>query len=88
MGMPCEINNILKLNVEQGFPGYKPEISGTFHAIKEGYRIFPVGVPILLVDSQWTADSQVKIAQLTWKEDKTHLKCEVVSHLGKVISVK
>jgi hypothetical protein len=45
MGMPCEVNSILKLKPSQGYP--KNLSIGTQHqAFKEGYRIIPVDVPI------------------------------------------
>ncbi|MDV2991007.1 MAG: hypothetical protein N4J56_000661 [Chroococcidiopsis sp. SAG 2025] len=46
MGMPCEVNSILKLNPSQGYP--ETLLVGSQHqANKEGYRIIPVDVPIL-----------------------------------------
>jgi hypothetical protein len=77
MGMPCEINTILKLRPEQGYP--QPLVMGECYQVsKEGYRIFPVDVPISLVDEDWVAHGDVVIRRLVWEEGRTLLKFEVV----------
>jgi hypothetical protein len=45
MGMPCEINSILKLKPSQGYPE-ELQPGSKHQASKEGYRIIPVDVPI------------------------------------------
>jgi hypothetical protein len=69
MGMPCEINSIVKLNAA-AFP---PVLTlGAIHtAAKSGYRIFPIDVPLQLVDEQWQAQADVVIQQLTWENQMT-----------------
>jgi hypothetical protein len=49
MGMPCEVNSILKLKPSQGYPE-ELIVELNCQASKEGYRIIPVDVPIPLVD--------------------------------------
>jgi Protein of unknown function (DUF2584) len=69
MGMPCEINSIVKLN-----PAVFPAdlTIGAIHtATKSGYRIFPIDVPLQLVDEHWQAQADVVIQQLTWENQRT-----------------
>lgn len=76
MGMPCEVNSILKLTPAQGHP--KELVLGSQHqASKEGYRIIPVDLPIPLVDQSWTAHADVVINKLTWEKGKTNLAFEI-----------
>jgi hypothetical protein len=75
MGMPCEINSILKLNVD--YPDRL--ILGAIHnAEKSGYRIVPIDVPIQLVNSDWQATADVVIRQLVWENQTTKLRFEIV----------
>lgn len=76
MGMPCEVNSILKLNSSQGYP---PQLKRgeKHHAQKNGYRIIPVDVPILLVDENWLAYADIKIYKLTWGNGVTYLEFEI-----------
>jgi hypothetical protein len=76
MGMPCEINNILKLTTLQGHPSHLQPRS-EHQAAKEGYRIFPVDVPIALVDDSWMAHADVIVRMLTWSEGKTVVRFEI-----------
>jgi hypothetical protein len=76
MGMPCEINNILKLNSSQGYPT-KIVLKSEHQASKNGYRIFPVDVPISLVDENWVAHADVIIRRLTWEKGETVVAFEI-----------
>ena len=87
MGMPCEINSILKLNPTQGYPGELVERS-QYHAVKQGYRIFPVDVPIPLVNERWQAFADVIIRKLTWEEGKTDLTFEVARLYNLPLQIK
>ncbi|BAY42530.1 hypothetical protein SAMD00079811_01070 [Scytonema sp. HK-05] len=70
MGMPCEINNILKLNPSQGYP--KQLIIKSQHQVsKNGYRIVSVDVPVPLVDENWVAHADVIIRRLIWEKGET-----------------
>lgn len=73
MGMPCEVNSILKLSRECGFPEYL-EYDKTYIGTKEDYRIMLVGVPIMLVDSDWYGHADVIITSLTWENNTTVVK--------------
>ena len=77
MGMPCEINNILKLKPSQGYPiALEPNTS--YQAHKDGYRIFPLDVPIALVDEHWVAHADALITKLTWENQNTWLEFCIV----------
>ncbi len=76
MGMPCQINSILKLKPAQGYPSALKV--GTSHRVqKNGYRIFPLDVPLCLVDEQWLAHADIVIEKLTWEHQMTHLEFRI-----------
>jgi hypothetical protein len=76
MGMPCEVNSILKLTKAQGYPNRLEQ--GSVHlGVKRGYRILPIDVPILLVDEVWQAQADVVIQELTWKDSSTYLRFRI-----------
>lgn len=76
MGMPCEVNSILKLKPSQGYPEeIEPETH--HHASKEGYRIFPVDVPIPLVNEDWLAYADAIITKLTWEQGITNIEFKI-----------
>ncbi|MBE9042670.1 DUF2584 family protein [Oscillatoriales cyanobacterium LEGE 11467] len=76
MGMPCEVNSILKLKPSQGYPT-QLEKGQRYQAQKEGYRIIPVDVPIPLVDENWLARVDIKICRLVWENGVTNLEFEI-----------
>ena len=76
MGMPCEVNSILKLNSNQGYPAELVPRS-QHQTVKSGYRILPMDVPLPLVDDQWLACADIVIRQLTWENGETKLMFEI-----------
>lgn len=76
MGMPCELNSVLKLSQEQGYPSRLKQ-GDRFQATKSGYRLFAMDVPLQLVDAQWQAQADVTIHELIWRAGQTHLQVEV-----------
>ncbi|MBW4540841.1 MAG: DUF2584 domain-containing protein [Myxacorys chilensis ATA2-1-KO14] len=76
MGMPCQVNSILKLNPSQGYPT-QFEKGKRYQAQKEGYRIIPVDVPIPLVDEDWLARADIKICRLVWQDGMTSVEFEI-----------
>lgn len=72
MGMPCEINSILKLTPVQGYPD-KFKVGNYYRSKKSGYRVIPVGVPVPLVDENWLAHADVIIRRLTWENEETYI---------------
>ncbi|MBW4515576.1 MAG: DUF2584 domain-containing protein [Timaviella obliquedivisa GSE-PSE-MK23-08B] len=75
MGMPCQVNSIVKLNGTE-FPTII-EINAVHKATKSGYRIFPIDVPLQLVDEAWCAHADVVITQLRWAGQQTVLEFHI-----------
>ncbi len=73
MGMPCQVNSILKLN------DYPTELvlNASHQATKSGYRIFPIDVPLQLVDKNWVAHADAVIEKLTWHQGATQLEFRI-----------
>lgn len=70
MGMPCQVNSILKIvreDISASIPSSEYEIT------KSGYRIIPIDVPIPLVDQDWIAYADVVIHRLVWEQGNTKL---------------
>jgi hypothetical protein len=76
MGMPCEVNSILKLSSGKGYPN-ELVAQTEHHATKSGYRILPIDVPIPLVDENWIAYADVVIDHLTWHHGSTQLRFKI-----------
>jgi hypothetical protein len=76
MGMPCEVNSVLKLSQEQGFPETLSP-GGEFTVEKSGYRIYPLDVPLNLLDNDWNHRADVVILSLTWENSRTRLRFEI-----------
>jgi Protein of unknown function (DUF2584) len=86
MGMPCEINSIVKLNAA-AFPA-DLTIGAIHTASKSGYRIFPIDVPLQLVDEQWQAQADVVIQQLIWENQMTTIAFRIQRVYAQPFSVK
>lgn len=76
MGMPCELNTVLKLSPSQGYP-YELVMNEEHEGIKEGYRILPVGVRIPLLDQEWKHEANVIIKRLVWEDLRTTIRFEI-----------
>ena len=77
MGMPCEVNSVLKLNELQCSPTHFER--GSFHeAFKGGYRIIPLDIPISLIDKDWRNVADIIVRKLTWENNETFLRFEIV----------
>ncbi|MGB3493227.1 MAG: DUF2584 family protein [Elainellaceae cyanobacterium] len=75
MGMPCEVNSILKLKPSD-YPN-SLEVGAQHHVQKDGYRIFPLDVPLCLVDEHWLAHADIIIEKLTWADQTTSLEFKI-----------
>ena len=87
MGMLLELNTILKLSPNQGYPS-SLIVKNVFVAIKQDYRLFPLDIPIPLVNKEWKAYADVIIFKLTWEEQRTILVFEVVKIFEKPVFYK
>lgn len=86
MGMPCQVNSILKLKPSD-YPD--PLESGARHQVqKDGYRIFPLDVPLCLVDEHWLAHADVIIKTLTWANQTTYLEFTIARLYDKPFSTQ
>ncbi len=86
MGMPCQVNSVVKLDRSQ-YPSTFT-INASHHAIKSGYRIFPIDVPLQLVDSDWMARADVVITRLSWERQQTEIEFRIDRIYDQPISVK
>jgi Protein of unknown function (DUF2584) len=86
MGMPCEINSIVKLDRLQ----YPSElVLDAIHlATKGDYRIFPIDVPLQLVDADWMARADVVITKLSWEKQQTVIEFRIDRVYDRAFSVK
>lgn len=87
MGMPCQVNSILKLNAAQGYPA-SLALNTTYEAVKDGYRIIPIDVPVPLVDADWMAQADIVIHTLTWKNQQTFVQFTVHRLYPTALSMK
>ena len=73
--MPCQINSIVKLDRLQ----YPPSLilKAIHHVRKSGYRIFPIDVPLQLVDEDWIAHCDVVITRLMWENQRTEIEFRI-----------
>jgi hypothetical protein len=76
MGMPCQVNSILKLKPTQGYPE-RLAIGDRHRVQKSGYRIFPLDVPLCLVDEAWQAHADIVIEKLVWEQQTTHVEFRI-----------
>lgn len=72
MGMNCEVNNTLKLKPSQGYP-QQLSLDIIYKAKKSGYRIYPIDVPIDLMDESGTTQASVIIERLEWFDQVTSI---------------
>lgn len=80
MGMPLELNTmIVTKNKEE-----KTEIENVYHLKKDGYRLYPLDLPVIEVKTTKTSSpyALAKIVKLTWEEETTHIIYELVELLG------
>ena len=87
MGMPLELNTILKLSPNQGYPS-SLIVGNAFVAIKQDYRLFPLDISVPLVNKEWRAYADVIIFRLTWEKQRTILVFEVVKTYEKSVLYK
>ncbi len=71
MGFKTEFNWILKLKPEQGLNEHKLVDGQTYSFSKEEYRVYPMGIPIDLINSNWEALAKVEIVSSTTASGKT-----------------
>jgi len=81
MGVPVEMNTVLKLNAKQGLPADpQPDTVYEFH--KDGTRFYPIGVPVELIGADWKTVGKAVIDEFTVSTEKTSGKIRVVKRFS------
>jgi hypothetical protein len=70
MGYKTEFNWILKLNPEQGFPS-ELVVGKEYEFVKSEYRVYPIDIPIDLVDKDWNVVAKIVVSKFCCGEGKT-----------------
>jgi hypothetical protein len=80
MGMPLELNTmIVTKNNEE-----KTVVENIYTLTKEGYRLYPVDIPIVEVRTTKSASpyALAKINRLSWENGQTQITYELVELMG------
>lgn len=78
MGFKTEFNWILKLKPEQGLDESVLESGNVYDFWKNEYRIYPIDIPIDLVNKDWEAIAKVVVLEFKNFENKTHGRYKVI----------
>ena len=70
MGFKTEFNWVLKLGEDQGLAA-SLEKGKAYSFTKQGNRIYPIGIPIDLVDKNWNVKAKVIVEEFTNSENMT-----------------
>jgi hypothetical protein len=77
MGVPVEMNTVLKLSAEQGLPE-DPVAGETYAFRKDGPRLYPLGVPVELIGPDWKTVGKAVIDEFTVSLEETRGRFRVV----------
>ena len=77
MGFKTEFNWALKLKPEQGL-AEDLKVDGIYSFSKDEYRVYPVGVPIDLLNDLWEVIAKVVIVKCINHDEKTEGKYKVI----------
>jgi hypothetical protein len=83
MGYKTEFNWVLKLNSEQGVPK-KIELDKNYLFEKQEERVYPRGIPIDLVDQDWTPHARVIVEDIVISKNKTRGNFRVIYKYGSI----
>lgn len=78
MGYKIEFNWILKLKPKQGLDEKNLKRGVIYEFFKEDYRVYPVGIPIDLINENWEAVGRVVISEFQNAKGQTLGKYEVI----------
>jgi hypothetical protein len=78
MGHKVEFNWVLKLKPENGLEEKVLREGVIFNFTKNEHRVYPVGVPIDLLNKDWEALARIIVLEFTNKENKTTGKYKVL----------
>ncbi len=77
MGLPVEMNTVLKLSAKQGLPT-APQPDVVYEFQKDGTRFYPLGVPVELIGGDWKTVGKAVIDEFTVTTESTCGKFRVV----------
>jgi hypothetical protein len=78
MGFKTEFNWVLKLKPEQGLDEANLEMGKIYEFSKEEYRIYPVDIPIDLINQNWEYVAKVVVTEFKNSDKKTIGKYKVL----------
>lgn len=78
MGYATEFNWVLKLKPEQGLDEARLVEGKIYSFTKADLRVYPVNIPINLVNSGWEVIARVNVLEFTCKENNTSGKYKVL----------
>ena len=78
MGSPVEFNWALKLKPEQGLAEGRIKEGEIYFFVKDSYRIYPLNIPIELMNENWEAVALVFIIESSMRDNKTEGKYKVL----------
>ncbi len=78
MGFQTEFNWVLKLSPEQGLDEASLKAGKTYGFSKEGYRVYPVDMPIDLLNSGWEPVARIIIKESANSAGRTTGRYEVL----------
>ncbi len=71
MGFQTEINTVLKLKPEQGLHEKDLAVHKEYPFSKDGHRIYPLEVPLDLVNDQWGVVAKIMVTSYSVGKGKT-----------------
>ena len=77
MGVPVEMNTVLKISMEQGLPR-EPETDKVYEFFKDGTRFYPIGVPVELIGPDWKTLGKAVIEEFTVSTNDTRGRFRIV----------
>jgi len=78
MGFKTEFNSILKLTRQQGLDENNLEENKTYEFFKREHRVYPLDIPIELVNGDWVAIGQAIVIEYTVGGGHTNGKYKVI----------
>jgi len=78
MGFKTEFNWVLKLKPEQGLREEELELGKEYRFYKNEYRVYPLDIPIDLLNEDWEAVAKIIIIEVSNFEGKTTGKYKVI----------
>ncbi len=78
MGFQVEFNWVLKLSDSETVKFLSSETGSGVYVEKRGERLYPLRMPVELVDEHWRVCAVVEITEVTIGDDRTRLRVNLV----------